>query len=381
MTLHLRGSLHSVKMKPLFKDIQDRVFGIHRSILLIVAVLGLCGCATVGPQSITAGRGVYAEVIRRTEDEQILNVLVRLRYDETFGMMSVASVTANLSFSTRAGANLGVGDSDSYATNLVPLSAGVAYEENPTISYVPLNGEDFMRRMLSPVSTSEWILLGRPLRHPGDVFALTVRRVNGLRNPLLGEEPASPEFARFVELYDRLRRADVLDNVQRPETETETGSGYFWYIHDYEDTYGDSVREFLDLLGIEVKPDGPAILLPVHEAVGNSVSAIHLRTRSAWEVLKVFGTGIEIPAAHLKAGIVEPLTSAESEERRFITIRSSGKSPENATVRIRFRDQWFYIDATDTQSKQAFGYLQTLIGMRLADPAAHRAPLLTVPVN
>ena len=357
-----------------------------RTALLVVGALGLCGCAVVGPQSITAGRGVYAEVINRTEDEQILNVLVRLRYDETFGMMSVASVTANLSFSTRAGANFGVGDSDSYAGNLIPLSAGVAYEENPTISYVPLSGEDFMRRMLSPVSTSEWILLGNPAKHPGDVFALAVRRVNGLRNPLLGEEPPSPAFARLVELYDRLRRADVLDDVQRLETEAETEAeaetGYFWYIHDYEDAHGDSVREFLDLLGIEVKSDGPAILLPIREAVGSSVSAIHLRTRSAWGVLQVFGTGIEIPAAHLKAGIVEPLTSAESEERRFITIRSSGKRPENATVRIRYRDRWFYIDATDTRSKRAFGFLRTFIGMRLADPAAaHQAPVLTVPVN
>ena len=44
----------------------------------------LCGCATVGPVSIAAGRGAYAEVINRTEDEQILNVVVRQRYDETF---------------------------------------------------------------------------------------------------------------------------------------------------------------------------------------------------------------------------------------------------------------------------------------------------------
>jgi len=348
-----------------------------RSALLIAGVLCMCGCATVGPQSITAGRGVYAEVINRTEDEQILNVLVRLRYDETFGMMSVASVTANLSFSTRAGANIGVGDSDSYAGNLVPLSAGVAYEENPTISYVPLSGEDFMRRMLSPVSTSEWILLGGPARHPGDVFTLAVRRVNGLRNPLLGDEPASPKFARFVELFDRLRRADVLDNVQRPETE----SGYFWDIHDYEDAHGDSVREFLDLLDIEVKSDGSAILLPLRLAVGSSVSAVNLQTRSAWEVLQVFGAGVEIPPAHLEAKIVEPHVSAVLEEMEFMTIHSSGKRPENATVRIRFRDQWFYIDATDTRSKRAFGLLRTFIGMRLADPAAHLAPVLTVPVN
>jgi hypothetical protein len=65
-----------------------------------------------------------------------------------------------------------------------------------------------------------------------------------------------------------------------------------------------------------------------------------------------------------------------------MTIHSSVKRPENATVRIRFRDQWFYIDATDTRSKRAFGLLRTFIGMRLADPsAAQKAPVLTVPVN
>jgi hypothetical protein len=67
---------------------------------------------------------------------------------------------------------------------------------------------------------------------------------------------------------------------------------------------------------------------------------------------------------------------------RFMTIHSSEKRPENATVRIRFRDRWFYIDATDTRSKRAFGLLRTFIGMRLADPgAAQNAPVLTVPVN
>ena len=81
-------------------------------------------------------------------------------------------------------------------------------------------------------------------------------------------------------------------------------------------------------------------------------------------------------------GIVEPLTSALPEDKRIITIRSAEKRPHDATVRIRFRDWWFYIDATDTQSKRAFMFLRTFIGMRLADPgAAHRAPVLTVPVN
>ena len=60
---------------------------------------------------------------------------------------------------------------------------------------------------------------------------------------------------------------------------------------------------------------------------------------------------------------------------RFLTIRSSEKRPDQATVRIRLRDWWFYINATDTQRQRVFQFLQTLIGMRLADPgAAKQAP-------
>lgn len=348
-----------------------------RSVLMVLVTLGICGCTVVGPQSITSGRGAYTEVVNRTQDEQTLNMLVRLRYDETFGMMSVASITANLRFRTEAVTNIGIGDSDNYAGNLVPLSAGVAYEENPTISYVPLSGEDITRRMFSPVSPNEWLLLQTGARHPGAVFSLAVRRINGLRNPLLDEEPASPEFSRFLELYDQLRLTGVLDIVADPDSNPIPE--YFWDIHDYEEEQGDGVRELLGLIGIEANFDGSPILLPLRIAVGSSTSAVHVQTRSALDVLRVFGAGIEIPPAHLEAGIVEPQVTTGM---RFITIHSSENPPENATVRIRFRDHWFYIDATDASSKRAFLFLQTFIGMRLADPGTiQKAPVITIPVS
>jgi len=351
-----------------------------RSVLLVVAALGLCGCVVAGPRSITAGRGLYTEVINRTENEQILGVIVRQRYDETFGMLSVVSVTANLSFRTEAGTNIGIGDSDDYAGNLVPLSAGVAYEENPTISYLPLTGAEFTRRMLSPVSVEEWHLLSGPVKHPGTVLALAVHRINGLRNPLAGRQPPSPGFSRFLELYDRLRWVGVLDTVRAPGTTTE--DGLFWAFHDYKDAHSDNVREILDLLGIAAKPDGSAIVLPVRTAVGGSSSAIHVETRSAFDVLEAFGTGIEIPSSHLEAGMVEPLAIAIPDEGRLITIRSSEKRPDDATVRIRFHDRWFYIEASDTQSKRAFGFLRTFIGMRLAkEGVAQQAPVITIPAR
>jgi len=357
-----------------------RVVVSNRNILAVVVALGLSGCAVVGPKSITAGRGAYAEVINRTEDEQILNVLVRQRYDETFGMISVASITANLQFSAKAGTNIGVGDNDNYAGNLVPFSAGVGYEENPTISYTPLSGQEFTRRMLSRVSSEEWILLGITASHPGRVLAMAAQRVNGLRNPLPGEGPPSPRFARFVELFDQLRRAGAMDVVKSSQVGSE--HQYFWDIHDYQDAHVHTVREFLDLIDIEAKLDGSAILLPIREAIGSSSSAINVQARSAYDVLRLYGAGIEVPKPHLESGIVAPLASAVAENQRVITIRSSTERPDNATVRVRFRDWWFYIDATDTLSKRAFMFLRTFIGMRLATPgAAHNAPVITIPVK
>jgi hypothetical protein len=348
--------------------------------LFIVIPLAFCGCAVIGPRSITAGRVVYADVINQTDDEQILNMIVRMRYDESSSLISVASITASLRFTSQIGTNIGIGSSDNYAGNLVPLSAGIAYEENPTISYLPLSGEDFMRRMLSPVSTREWLLLGGPAEHPGRVLALAVDRINGLQGPRPGDGPPPPKFARVVELYDRLRRANVLDIVELPETENE--EAYFVDIHDYGGAYENNVRELLDLLGIDAKPDGVSILLPFRMAVGRSTSEIRVQTRSAVEVLQVFGAGVEIPPAHIESGIVEPTAWEPPEDRRLFRIRSSMKRPKNATVQIKFRDRWFYIDATDTPSKRAFMFLRTFIAMRLAAPAgAQQTPVLTVPVN
>ena len=55
-------------------------------------------------------------------------------------------MTANLKVGASLGANVGIGSDSSYAGNLVPLAAGATYEENPTISYVPLRGEQFVER-------------------------------------------------------------------------------------------------------------------------------------------------------------------------------------------------------------------------------------------
>jgi len=353
----------------------------YRWAFIVLSLLALCGCVTVGPNSVLAGRGAYSEVINKTEDEQLLNAIVRTRYDETFGMIQVAAITANLRFRAGAGTEIGIGDSENYAGNLVPLSAGVGYEENPTISYVPLSGEDYMRRVMTAVSLEEWHLLSGAGWDKRAVFEVTIFRINGLYNPLLSNNERSPEFERLIDIYDLLSRRDVLD-IEKAVIGDDDDPAYVLAFHDYDPAYRDSVEELFELLGIKVKVDGSPILLPVRQGYGSPDDAIHLQTRSAQNVLHLLGFGIDVPQEHFEAGIVEPISSNSRDMRKYLTVRSTEKRPENATILIRYRDRWFYIDATDTRSKRTFRFLRTFLGMRLADVStSQRAPIITVPVN
>jgi hypothetical protein len=123
----------------------------------------------VGPSSISTGRADYNEAINKTEDEQMLLALIKERYGETFSLLAVNSVTASVRFTTKAGIELGFGPERNYTGELTPFSGGVAYEENPTISYAPVHGENYVRQLMSPIPqehVSEGIALPYPPAGP-----------------------------------------------------------------------------------------------------------------------------------------------------------------------------------------------------------------------
>jgi len=93
---------------------------------LVTAVVLAClltGCAVVGPTAIRNGRLAYNEAITETNNQQLLMAVIQNRYEETGSMLGVVSVTANVRVRSRAGIQLGFGDSDNYAGNLVPFNA------------------------------------------------------------------------------------------------------------------------------------------------------------------------------------------------------------------------------------------------------------------
>jgi hypothetical protein len=350
-----------------------------QSIVLCLACLA-GGCAAVGPASIANGRMVYNDVINYTSDQQLLAAIVRERYGETFGMLSVASVTANIKLSSRVGAEAGIGPSSNFERNLVPLSAGVAYEENPTISYVPVQGEDVMQRLVTPLTMAEAFLLLEYANERRVASRELYRNINGVRFPL--GRPLSPEARRIDEIGAELREEGL---VRWGRLGTEDRPSYILVVEGYGLEHEPLIREWFDILGIEGREvEGDRVVIPIRMfGVRRARDAISIETRSALDLIRLAGLMVDAPDEHVELGIVEPTAWAGAPEERFITIRSSKRKPELAMVAVQFRGWWYWIDATDSRSKNSFKLIEFLVELRLepTKDLMQQVPVLTVPVG
>jgi hypothetical protein len=286
---------------------------------LFVVILASHGCGRVGPAAIKASRGVYNEAIARTEAQQTLMMIVRNRYGESSTTLAVSSVAANFRVSTQAGINVGFGPESSYAGNLVPLSGGVAYEDNPTISYTPVHGKQYVRLMLSPISLDLLVPLVRCLEPPDAVIMLLVKRINDIKNPNFLMSPSAgpdPRFSRLVELITQLDSAGVLYWVEDLRKDVE----YALVIRGYAPAY-------------------------------------------VTELMTMMSASIEAPEDHVSSGLAikyPPLGPAG----RGLHIRRSEGNPQTASVAVKHHGVWFYIDETDQATKVLFGFCRCSIQPR-----------------
>jgi len=362
----------------------QRIIRPNSALVILGTILGvLCGCAGVGPTSISMGRADYNEAINKTDDAQMLMSIVRGRYGETFSLLAVTGVAANVRFSTNAGVNVGFGPDENYAGNLVPFSGGFAYEENPTITYAPVQGAQYVRQLLTPIPLDILLLLLRAMPEPGPIMTLLVNQINDLQNPDFLPTPSAepdPQFLRHVELATELRKAGVMQWAKDPRKQVD----FDILISGYAPEYSQSVREYMALLGLPLAADkSQDIVLPVYFAVNaRALGGIGISTRSTADLIEILRAAIEIPQAHQRPGLTvnyPPLGLAGKD----ILIRSSKDKPKTASLAVKYRGYWFYIEETDQPTKLFFRSMRLFWSVSIASSANPRtaAPVLTIPVS
>lgn len=124
--------------------------------LLPCLLITLPGC--LSPITLHHAVSAYDDAITSTISRQLLTNIARARHHQPIHFTGVSNVAATFDFRFSAGATPALGGLA--GTTLMPLFGG-SVAENPTISIVPIEGEEFTRRLLTPFQQNKFMLLLR----------------------------------------------------------------------------------------------------------------------------------------------------------------------------------------------------------------------------
>ena len=344
---------------------------------VLIGALCAAGCSWVGPEIIRNGRSSYNDAILTTSDQQLLQNIVRMRFGDSVGFLTVSSVTANVTVTTSASVDLPYGSQANYAGAIIPFNGTLSSEQNPTISYTPVGGDRVLRQLASETPLDMTVLILNSSLSPKEAWITLVRRVNNIRSPDFvdsGQPVAEGRFEEIATLLENLQRRGNLYWVRLGGAQ----SGYGIVMHSYTPTSVKDVHRLLELLAID-KPirEGADVVVPVRLAAGTpEPGTISIETRSLFDLVRIAAASIELPA-DVSAGAVR--FPPRGIAGRDIRILSTAFRPRDARAAAEYRGRWYYIEQDDMASKQWFSMLGLLANAQVPD--AGIAPMLTVPVS
>ena len=349
--------------------------------LMAFLLLVLGGCQNPGPRAIEASRTDYNTAILETDDEQLLLNLVRLRYRDRLMFLEAASVTTQFSFGASAGAAYGY---QSLARENSVIDGRILIEEKPTVTYQPLQGKEFVEKVLTRISLDTLVLLDGSGWSSERVFRVCVERMNDLRNatsadgPTPVDAPVFKDFERAAFLLQELRELDMFAGARTPGEERSV----IRFRPEAADL--DQYKELVELLQLDPNRRVFSLENTLDRRDGRTLS---IRTRSFQGVMYFLSHSVEVPEADIAAGRVT--TTVDDDGQPFdwgtvtaglMRIRTSSERPDNAAVAVAYRGNWFYIDDSDLDSKSTFSMLGQIYALQSSDVRV-AAPLLTLPVG
>ncbi|RPH81471.1 MAG: hypothetical protein EHM80_02240 [Nitrospiraceae bacterium] len=151
---------------------------------------------------ITLNRAVtsYDEAITDAISKQLLINIARAHQHQPIHFTGVSNIAATFDFRVNAGATPALTGEASRA--LMPIFGG-SVAENPTISIVPIEGEEFTKRLLTPFQGTKFLLL---LRQRYDIDLLLRLMAQELRITEHGQEVAYRNRPADRTGYEMFRR-------------------------------------------------------------------------------------------------------------------------------------------------------------------------------
>ena len=346
-----------------------------------VLAFTLASCASVGPRTVAVDRFDYSSAIADSWKQQTLLNIVKIRYVDLPVFVDVSSIVAGYSLQTGVTVGGVVSSERAVQGNYGSINGQAVYTDRPTITYVPMTGEKFLRGMITPIDPKN-IFFMLQAGYPADfILGLTVESLNGVRNRSAAGgaiRHADPDFARVQQL---LREVQVAGGVgMRVEEDKAKGSTavLFFQRDDLPAEMQEKSAEIRRLLRLQGDQQKFMLTYSPMRGTGNELA---VNSRSLLQILQAFSSYVDVPEEDLRQKIVAPAFAfGDTGPREVGRIRSGPNRPETAYVSVQYRGNWFWVEDNDWLTKRAL--TAVMFFFTLADTGSpDKLPLITIPAQ
>ena len=355
------------------------------SFALAVAVTG---CSSIGPSTLPRDRTDYLSSLANSWKEQTLSNVVHIRYGDTPAFIDVSSIVSSYVLSGDVSAGLTVNSNTTSPANAVPWNTSVfgiggSYQDRPTISYQPLVGDKFTKRLIRPIPPLGIFELIQAGNAADVVLQFTVRSLNGIRNQGTSGGVSVPADPLFYPMLDAFRRLQVAGRLSvRSEKRGGEEVGIFVISEGLTPQEQQDIKFLRDTLRVRTGKDGELVIVfGAHRARqhGKLVAGALMG-----DILIDLAMDVEVPPEHVAEGrtvaTVRTMSAPNPRDRPMVRIRSGSMAPAGAFAAVRYGNTSFWIDSNDYASKRTFTLL--MIFTSLAETGVTpQTPQLTLPVR
>ncbi len=359
------------------------------TIPLTLSLLFLTSCHVSSKVAVEGrgGRTSYNETLQKTTNEEMLLNLVRLRYVDFPFFLDVNAITTQFSFGSKIQPVFPIpGFNEENATK---IGAELSWQNTPTISYTPLQGQTFALQLFRPID----LIIIQQLIYGGwdvdRVFRICVQSMNDILNAPTASGPMpdfQPQFENFIKVSKLLRYFQQREQLQVSIKLNEPGKVYKGAGLGISFPTGSELSEQLQDLMPGGDRENGYYNLEVEMGFTKNRN-IGIMPRSLLACMYYLSLGVEVPNSIDEQKCIPCTHTEEGHDFDWkdvvgdlLSVKSSKSKPANAFISVKYRNYWFYIDEHDLQSKRTFVLLLQLYNLQ-SSPTTATGPVLTLPLG
>lgn len=373
---------------------------------LLLACLLVTSCVNYDSQRIQPTRNNYNEALQYGDKSQLLLNIVRIRYEDLPYFFSVNNIIAQINYSntftgginntwTPAPVNFSTSGSDS-----------VTVGEAPTITYTPLQGDAFIKKMLTPVDLRVlYMMVHSTTADLERLLRVFVLRLGAFENNIADSSVAhnrailNLEYVYMAKLLSRLIDSNKLklssDSIDEKFAVKLTLKGFntltpkrqrvlkklgfsntnstIWVVQDKTAAVSGAIPQQklpIPAPSSEAKQlsnfllEGTSRLVPIPTKLQakslKPKTIVLMQTKPLFTILIYLSKGVSTPADEQNRTIVgTQLPNGKFLNWQFyiadlFDVHVCSTKPRDVFLTVRYRDKWYYIRDDDISTKATF---------------------------